>query len=265
MTSAALRWGVRAGRWQRVERGVYAEGPDDPSELDRQRARALASGGVASGALAGVLHGLDRVALDDRPLRRRALPEDRVVVVHGVRCTNGLQTLIDLASTLTDDVWEQALESALRKRLVTIDDLPRRGRIRRVLDRRPPGAAPTASLLETLMVQLIRTVPNLPDPVRQLEVGRAWVDLAWPELGLFIELDGQQHKHQPVYDSMRETAVVAATGWLPGRFTWTEVTRLQNTTRRRLAALADQARNRPQGGDEADDHHGHAPAHRRAS
>ena len=116
---------------------------------------------------------------------------------------------------------------------------------------RPPGAPATESLLETLMVQLARTVPGLPPPTRQLEVydshGNfvARVDLAWPELGLFIELDGQQHKGQPVYDARRETAVVAATGWLCGRFTWHEVVRIPVTTARRLADVVDQARRRP--------------------
>ena len=73
----------------------------------------------------------------------------------------------------------------------------------------------------------------------------ARVDLAWPELGIFIELDGQQHKDQPVYDARRETAVVAATGWLCGRFTWTEVNYLPRVTTRRLEDIADQARGRP--------------------
>lgn len=95
------------------------------------------------------------------------------------------------------------------------------------------------------MVQLIRTVPGLPEPVRQLVVGWARVDLAWPGIGLFIELDGQQHTGQPVYDARRETAVVAATGWLCGRFTWTEVVRLPLSTGRRLAELVEQARLRP--------------------
>lgn len=158
---------------------------------------------------------------------------------------------------------EQALESALRKRLVSIPELaaalpalgdrriPGTRRIRRVLSVRPPGAPPTESLLETLMVQLVRQVDALPTPVRQLTVHDqhgnfvARVDLAWPEFGLFIELDGQHHKGQPVYDARRETAIVAATGWLCGRFTWIEVTRHPTATARRLAQLADQARRRP--------------------
>ena len=41
--------------------------------------------------------------------------------------------------------------------------------------------------------------------------------------------------------------MVAATGWLCGRFTWTEVVHLPHATARRLAALAEQARRRPVG------------------
>jgi very-short-patch-repair endonuclease len=71
------------------------------------------------------------------------------------------------------------------------------------------------------------------------------VDLAWPELGVFVELDGEHHKGQPVYDASRETAIVAATGWLCGRFSWTEVVHHRQHTIRRLAQLVEQARRRP--------------------
>jgi len=97
------------------------------------------------------------------------------------------------------------------------------------------------------MVQLVRTVGGLPDPVPQHQVVDehgafvARVDLAWPAMGLFVELDGQHHEGQPIYDARRETAVVATTGWLPGRFTWHEVVRVPRSTRRRLGALARQA------------------------
>jgi len=263
VTMAALKWGERTGRWRRVRRGVYLEGPEAPGQLDLLVARVVATGAVASGTLAGVLHGLDGVVLDAHPLRRRSLPPGRVVDRDGIRCTDALQTLVDLAASLDDLAWEQALESALRARLTTIEELegalpalgrsrtPGTSRIRRVLARRPSGAPPTESLLETLLVQLARTVNGLGDPVRQLQVDDvhgcfvARVDLAWPELGLFIELDGEHHEHQPVHDARRETAVVAATGWLCGRFTWTEVVRTPKSTARRVASLAEQARRRP--------------------
>lgn len=257
LSESALRWGEHRGNWRRLDRAVYGEGPEPPNELDRQRARVLAAGGVASGALTCVLLGLDGVVLDDHPVRRRA--PDRLVEIAGVRCVEPLQALIDLAGTVSDDAWEQALESALRRRLVRIErihaELPSLGatrtpgttRIRRVLAVRPPGAPPTESLLETLMIQLARTVSGLGEPTRQLEVFDeagslvARLDLSWPDIGFFVELDGQQHKDQPVYDARRETAVVATTGWLPGRFTWHEVTRIPRLTARRLGAIAEQA------------------------
>lgn len=257
LTLSALKWGEGHGRWRRVRKGVYAEGPEKPTAFDHAMAEVLARHAVASGGLAGVMHGLDAVSLDGRPVRRRPLPPDRIVQVGGIHCTDGLQTIVDLAAVLDDLRWEQALESALRKGLLSIAALqgllpelgrarvPGTSRIRRVLELRPPGAAPTGSLLETLMVQLTRTIPDVPPAVRQLPVGPYLLDQSWPEVGAFLELDGQQHLGQPVYDARRETAIVAATGWLCGRFTWTEVVRVPVSTARRLGEIIHQARRRP--------------------
>ncbi|HEV3351323.1 MAG TPA: DUF559 domain-containing protein [Acidimicrobiales bacterium] len=246
-----------------MERQIYLEGAAPPTELDRGRARVLAATTVARGTLAGVLHGLDSVTLDRWPTRRSSPPWLQMQTIGDVPCADGLTTLLDLAALMDELTWEHALESGLRKKLTTVDSieavLPEMSRarmpgttlIRRVLALRPPGAPPTGSLLETLMVQLARDISGLPPPVRQFVVYDehdefvAQVDLCWPELGLFIELDGQQHVGQPVYDARRETAVVAATGWLVGRFTWYEVTQVPHATARRLAALVDQARRRP--------------------
>jgi very-short-patch-repair endonuclease len=256
ITHDALRWGVRSGRWVRVVHGVYGEGSEPPSQLDRQRALVLSRHTVARGTLAGVLLRLDSVNLDGRPTRADRV--DATYVVAGVPCASAAQVLIDLAATMSDDEWEQALESALRKRLTSIGELesivkPRQTgtpRIRRVLARRPPGAPPTESLLETLALQLARDVPALGELTRQHEVRSATgsfiarVDLCKPEIGVFFELDGQQHRDQPVYDAARETAVVAATGWLPGRFTWHQITRTPRTSQRLMAEVAAQAATR---------------------
>jgi hypothetical protein len=268
LTRGALRWGEQLGRWRRIATGVYAMGADPPTELDRARARVLAVDGIATGVLAGILHDLDGVALDGaaidgRPTRRREVLPAVAVRVSGLRLAGGGQTLIDLAAMLDDTAWEQALESALHKELTSVAELkgalpvlarartPGVARIRRVLSRRPVGALPTESLLETLMVQLAREIDGLPEPSRQHRVFDsngffvARIDLCWLCLGLFLELDGQHHKNQPVYDARRETAIVAATGWLPGRFTWYEVVHARRATARRLAGLAEQARRRP--------------------
>lgn len=268
----AIHAGLRNGRWRRVDHGIYAEGGEEPSLFDRARAVLRASGGVASGTMAGALLRLDGVGFSRIDFtvgrssgskrlgaRHRQLGPECVIEVSGVRCTNGLQTLVDLAAELDDRAWEAALESALRLGLVDLDAVDdaahgaQRGvaRMRRVLALRPPGAPPTESLLETKMVQLARTVSVLPPPCRQLRICTAVgdfvarVDLAWPDLGLFVELDGQHHKDQPVYDARRETAIVAATGWLCGRFSWHEVVSTPVATARRLGDLAAQARRRP--------------------
>ena len=250
-------------------------GQDPVTELERALALVVATHGTASHSLAGVLHGMDGVCLaspfvtarsrsklDANAFIVRELLPACIDIVNGVSCTNGTQTLVDLAQVLDECTWEQALESALRQKKTSIgqieDLLPalaasrRAGTklIRHVLAVRPKDAPPTESLLETLMVQLIRNEPALPVPTRQVVLHNnadrfvARVDLAWPEHGVFLELDGEHHKGQPVHDANRQTAVVALTGWLPGRFTWTEVTRTPKATARSVRELLIRAAKR---------------------
>jgi hypothetical protein len=275
LTRAKLRWGEHQGKWRHVRGPVWRFGPSPPTALDDALAVVLMSWGAASDHLAGVLTALDSVTLvagapvatvprsathRRLPVRTRDLPPERIVDVHGFMCTDGLQTIIDLAATLDDDVWEQALESGLRKKLFTIDALTAaapelsknhtRGlvRIRRVLACRPVGAPPTESYLETLMVQIVRTVPGLPPPVRQLVVYDRYgvfvarIDLAWPQFGVFLELDGQHHKDQPVHDANRQNKITIATGWLGARFTYRQATEYPTVTARDVLALVERGK-----------------------
>lgn len=275
MTRAQLRHGEATGKFRRVGRATYRYGSDPVTPLDECLALVVTTGGVATGTPAGVLLGLDAVTLGPpevtlppdssnrhRRVRRRHLLGGPVEV-GGIPCANGLQTLVDLAAELDDLTWEQALESALRKKLTTIAELelwlPELGRrrtagvarMKRVLELRPDGAPPTGSLLETHFVQLRRLVQGSTEPLRQVEIRNdagnlvAIVDFAWPELGIFIELDGQHHADQPVHDARRETNVIAVTGWLVARFTWTEIVHYRKSTARQLAQLLAQATARP--------------------
>src|SRR5205085_9797434 len=124
----------------------------------------------------------DSVELDGAPTRRTPCASSSIV--NDTLCADARTILLDLAPTLDDDTWEQALESALRKRLVKVDDfavlpknVPGVRRVRRVLAQRG-DVPPTESLLETLMVQLIRRVPTLPPPIRQRVI-------TWPS-GTFV-------------------------------------------------------------------------------
>ena len=74
VTMSMLKWGVVTGRWRRLGHGVYAEGPEEPTDVDLARARVLTRGGEAArGLLAGVLHGLDSVSFRETPTRHQRL------------------------------------------------------------------------------------------------------------------------------------------------------------------------------------------------
>lgn len=265
----ALYRSVKEGRLVDLGYGMYGEGPDEPTFLDRSVAAARARNAAVGGLAAGELLGFDSVQATEvdfvipassnnlRSGARRRRATD-FVRIDGVLVTSATQTLLDLAARLSDDRWEQALESALRHKLTTIaaitTELPEMSRartsgvrrIRRVLARRPVGAPATESLLETLAIQLFRA-EGFPEPQRQVTVyaknGRliARVDLAWPELGVFVELDGGHHRDQALHDSNRQNRVVGATGWLCARFTWEQIVKHGKASARELRALFAQA------------------------
>lgn len=269
VSRSALHRSVRAGRVVDLGYGMYGEGSDAATFLERSVAAARARCAAVGGCAAGEYLGLDSVVADCVDFvvpeaannlrggaRRRRGAE--VIEVGGVCVTTGTQTLIDLAARLDDASWEQALESALRKQLTSIPAIEARlsemsrartpgvRRIRRVLALRPSDAPPTESLLETLAVQLFRA-EGFPDPQRQVVVVTrngsfvARVDLAWPELGVFVELDGEHHRDQPVYDANRQNRVQGATGWLCARFTWTQIVKHGKASARELRDLLAQA------------------------
>ena len=264
-TEKELRWGEKAGKWVRAAHGFWLVGKEPAGSFEIALAEMISKNGLAMDLIAARHYRLDGIELPDAliiPRRRRVAVSPEPVLVNGVWCTDGLQTLIDIAPLVDDLVFEQALESALHKQLLELEQLADivplltasrtagSPRIRRVLALRPPGAPPTESLLETLTVQLARKTPGVPEPTRQLVVNDehgafvARVDLTWPDEGGFGELDGQHHKNQPVYDAVRQTNVATATGWLCGRFSWTEVRWNPAPTGRRLAKFIATAKKR---------------------
>jgi very-short-patch-repair endonuclease len=193
-------------------------------------------------------------------LHQSPIDEACVVVATGpLRHTDALTTVIDLAGILDDVRFEWVLESALRQRLIRLDQLSKadagRGqrRLDRVLALRPPGARPTGSIRETQFVQLLRRV-DVPPPERQVPVevgGRvvAVLDLAWPELGVFIEIDGHWHDadNVAVYDRHRQNDVVTALGWRPLRYDSDDILRRPTHTARTVEAAYQRLREGSQG------------------
>lgn len=256
---------VRNGMYTKVGYGNYAEGPEPPTRLETAIGSVYGTSRTARGLHAGVILGLDGMPLVlPKPTRIRSpMIAGDPIRRYGVSVTNGLQTIVDLAAILNDSHWEMANESALHNQLYKLAELAaliptlsaRRHagtqRVRRVLALRPIGAPPTESALETLMVQAIRLQPEIPEPTRQLWLYNEYdefvarIDLCWPELGLFLELDGQGHAGQPIYDANRQTAIAAVTGWLCARKTWTEVNEYPLDTARSILRLVEQTRRRP--------------------
>jgi hypothetical protein len=139
-------------------------------------------------------------------------------------------SLLDLGAVVPGAVVEMALDDALRKGLVTLDELQillrrlgRRGRngagvLRGILATRAPGPAAESRQERRMVQMLIRQ--GLPAPVLQHEIrdgGRfvARVDAAYPEWKIAVEYESYEHhtgKAALVRDTTRRNAITRA-GW----------------------------------------------------
>ena len=269
ITSSQLRdagvthWGrdslLAKGALRRVGRQVFASASSDPVDSWEQdlwiavlRAGAGAGAGVVAyrrsaaawwsfdGCGKGVVEVAvrpghqSRLAVASRP---KLLPPEHVTTLRGMPITTPARTLVDLGSVLDDGIVERALESALRRKLVTVRELEsllaltrlRGGRaIRRVLSRRPSGAPSTESDAETLFLQLARNC-GLPEPRRQYPVvlrGRRYrIDFAWLETRIAVEIDGAATHATPSAlrsDLFRQNGVILD-GWMVLRYTWFDI------------------------------------------
>lgn len=166
-----------------------------------------------------------------------------IVTIDGIRCTDEIRTLSDLGRVVDDAALERAVESYLRRpgsseaRLrERAEALARPGKsgpraLLRVLDGRPD--IPTESDLETMYWQGLRA-HGVDLPVRQHPVGRFRLDLAYVPERVFVELDGWgAHGSRAAFgaDRRRQNEVVLD-GWVPLRFTHSDVTMYMPRTAR---------------------------------
>lgn len=171
--------------------------------------------------------------------RPRSLPDHDVTRLDGVPITAPARTLLDVAAFTPIEAMQEALDDALRRKLVTIPWLTwlvhqsaASGRagissMRTLLGL--PGAGVPESVFER---RLLRAVVNagLPAPIPQYEVraeGRlvARVDLAYPARRLAIEAAGfrwHSLRSDVERDAQRQSAL-AALGWRVIRITWSQL------------------------------------------
>lgn len=168
---------------------------------------------------------------------RADVPAVDVQVRAGIPLTSVVRTLFDLCRALPLAEAVVAVDSALRRRLVTAQELAGalsslpggrgRPRVRAVLALVDPASG---SVLESLCrVLLVRA--GLTPPATQLEVrgsrgvlvGR--VDFAWPEARLVVEVDGFAfHADRDSYRAdRRRTNELVLAGWRVLRFSWEDV------------------------------------------
>jgi very-short-patch-repair endonuclease len=171
--------------------------------------------------------------------RPMSLEKVDVTAIDAIPVTTPARTLIDLATCVDRDRLEEALDDALRRRLVSlpklrwrIKELGARKLLTKLVEERAHGV--TESNLEIRVLRAIRAA-GLPKPVIQHRIGRYRVDLAYPEDRVAVECDGYQfHSGRRAFDADRERRnVLTAMKWTVLHATWTDVEQLVET----LAAL----------------------------
>ena len=219
-----MRWRLGSGRWRRVGPGVLVTQSGPLTEKQRLWVPLLAAGpgAVLAGLTAARLDGLTgfddprvyllipasrrvRQVLPGAAIRRSVLlgPGD----VHPVRRpprTRLGRSLVDAAAwAATDRVARAILAAGVQQRLIRASDLSRAvGRCPRVRRRAliratlADVAGGAEALSELDLCALVRRF-GLPEPDRQAERrdgrGRRWLDAAWEQARLVVEVDGCWH------------------------------------------------------------------------
>lgn len=158
-------------------------------------------------------------------------PRDRTVL-SGLPATTPARTLVDLASMLSEDELDTALERARATRIVRPAEIAaalkrarcRRGTgvLRRLLESRPTL---TRSQAERRLLDLVRRA-GLPRPATNVRIGRYEVDALWREQRLVVEVDGfAYHAGREAFErDRRRDADLHAAGYRVLRVTWRRIT-----------------------------------------
>jgi very-short-patch-repair endonuclease len=168
------------------------------------------------------------------------LPRVDVTLVDAIPVTTPERTFIDIASLVSREQLEEALDDALRRRLVRLVRLRWRldevggnragtGILRRLIAARADHPTVPQSVLETKVLRVLRAA-GLPAPELQYEVkdrGRllAVVDFAYLPAKVAIEADGvrwHSSRRSVDHDRARRNRLTKL-GWLVVHVTWAEL------------------------------------------
>ena len=262
----AIQHRISRGRLHPILQGVYAVGR---REVGRHGVWMAATLGCGPGA--ALSHETAFALLAIRPSSSRGIeisvparraPRRPGIVVHrranldvirhlGIPVTTPVSTLIDLATRLTGEALERAVNQAdacdladpeeLRAALDRVPARPGVAVLRRLLDRHTFTL--TDSVLEQRVLALARR-SGLPLPQTRRFENSFRVDFIWPELGLVVEADSLRYHRTPAQqarDRLRDQAHTAA-GLTTLRFTHAQVFHEPEHVAATLAAVAERLR-----------------------
>jgi very-short-patch-repair endonuclease len=260
MSASAIDRHIRSGAWEIVHPGVYRVSGSPKGWDQAVMAAALWSGSgsvlfrrtaAALWDIDGSRKGVIELVSDRTPralcgfkVHRRVLldPED-VTMVGPYPVTTLPRTIVDLGSIYGPGRLEEFLDAGLRRRpgmLPEVTDcferLACRGRtgiatVRVVVEARDPTLGVPDSNLETRFAQMVRSF-GLPRYEGQFHVVRpggkdAFIDFAYPEVMIAIEIDGRL-THSDLVDREEDyerAAELVAMGWRILRFTSRQIRR----------------------------------------
>ena len=273
-TRPSVRRRVADATWLELEPRAYlVAGGVEPTAKQCLIALTLSTGGVASGRSAAALFGLmDFPAIPEvtvvrgrRSARRagvrssRELPQIDLTVVDGIPTTAPVRTIIDVAATLSSREAEDLVDRSIVTGVVRAIRLEYRARellgagrrgckmVLRILANRHPELARAGNGFEARALRLLQRAGAPPPRVnyRVRSGGRMrYLDLAWPELMILVELDGRgPHSSRRVFDDdrARQNALVAD-GWTVFRLTWTALQHDPEAALAPILAAIDAAR-----------------------
>lgn len=256
MTAGQIARASTSGAWVTVHPGVYRVAGSPVSPESELLAACLAGGG----ALASHQSAAWLWRLMSRPPARPTVSVDRSaryrrpgIVIHrmrdldlrlcstwrGIRCTNPLRTLVDLAGVTSRRDLDDAVDRALATRIVTvegiaaeIDRLSIQGRpgvdvLRQALSSRGYGEAPSPSVLESRTLRLLTGGGIRPVGVEvSVDDGRYRLDVVLSP-GLAMEVDGYAYHASPqaMRRDLRRRRDLGRLGWTVLPFTWLDITR----------------------------------------
>lgn len=268
VTNAGLTRRVANGTLKRLHRGVYAVTavPASPLQTLLAACRWGGPGTAASHRSAGHLWELDgcshlileisgpRRLSSDTVIAHRtsSIPVHDLTEIDGIPVTKIERTLIDLAAVLDTDALEDALDSALRRRLTSVNRLrlrvraeqQRNGirRLRSLLAERDDKGRPSASRFETRLNRLFLSA-GLPG-LREFTIWDggefvARVDFCFPEAKLIVEADGYRwHSNRRAWQRDRERRNrLTSLGWQVIQVTWEDLTRRPDRTIDRVRSM----------------------------